>query len=315
MQPEALAGLRRAWPTLLVYVSLGFVVIWLAQSGNLVIPVINAPGMLVMSVACLLTGFLASAAAWRRLLVVNGYPVGLSIALASVGLTIFGKYVPGKLWVILGRAGYTANLTGYPLGALSAVSVTAQLLAIWLGLLFGMFVFVAAPELGYREIGLLVITVGVWVLLTAILVSDSFGRATNWLRRRLSFRLPELPRLHWRLLVAAMPPFMLSWIAWMLGFSLFVSGLTGHPPVLAHGAAFALAATLGILAVAVPGGLGVREGLLVLLMTPFGVPAAVGTGIAVNGRIWFLLGEVGLFILGLLAKRRSATLSGGASLR
>lgn len=100
----------------------------------------------------------------------------------------------------------------------------------------------------------------------------------------------------------------------MLGFSLFVSGLSGQPPLLAHGAAFALAATLGILAVAVPGGLGVREGLLVLLMTPFGVPAAVGAGLAVNARIWFLLGEAGVFVMGLLARQRTTKISGGSNL-
>jgi uncharacterized membrane protein YbhN (UPF0104 family) len=305
MRVDAIAFMRRAWPTLLVYVSLGFVALWLARSGNLVIPELRAPGTLAVSLACLISGFVASAMAWQRLLAVSGFQVGLQVALASVGLTIFGKYIPGKVWALIGRAGYTAEFSGFPLGALSALSVTAQLIAIWLGLLFGGFVFLTAPELGRAQLGLLALTVCAWALLTTLLASDSVGLALQWLSGRLRMRLPQFPRQHCRRLLAALPPFALSWCAWMLGFSLFVSGLTGEPPVLAHGAAFALAATLGILAVVVPGGLGVREGLLVLLLSAFGIPVAAGAGIAIHGRIWFLVGEASIFLLGLMARQRA----------
>lgn len=306
MGGDASAVLRRAWPTLLIYLSLGFLVAWLARSGNLAMPAIQEPVMFALSLPCLVGGFVASAMAWRRLLAVSGYPVRLPVAMASVGLTIFGKYIPGKVWALLGRAGYTAKLGGYPLATLSALSVTAQLLAIWLGLLLGALVFLAAPELGRAELGLLVFTATAWSLLTALLLSDSAGRLMRWLAGRLGLRLPQLPPQPWRLLLAALPPFALSWTAWMLGFTLFVSGLTGQAPVLAHGAAFALAATLGILAVAVPGGLGVREGLLVLLLAPFGIPGAAAAGVAVHGRIWFLVGEASIFLLGLIARQHVA---------
>jgi len=304
MRVDMLAAWRRAWPSLLVYLSLGFVVLWLGRSGNLVMPAIRAPGLLTASLICLLGGFIASAMGWTRLLALSGYPVAPHVALASVGLTIFAKYIPGKLWALLGRAGYTAKLSGHPLAAISSLSVTAQLLAIWIGLLFGGLVFLAMPELGPARLGLLALTACTWMLLTALLLSDAVGRAFQWLGGRLRIRLPPLPRQHWRQLIDALPPFLLSWAAWMLGFSLFVGGLTGQPPVLAHGAAFALAATLGILAVAVPGGLGVREGLLVLLLAALGVPAAAGAGVALHGRIWFLAGEASIFMLGLMARRR-----------
>jgi hypothetical protein len=305
MQGDVLAALRRAWPSLLVCLSLGFVVLWLGRSGSLVMPAIRAPGMLTASLICLVGGFVASAMGWQRLLTVSGYPVTPRVALASVGLTIFGKYIPGKLWSLLGRAGYTADLSGHPLAAISTLSMMAQLLAIWLGLLFGGLVFLVAPELSRAQLGLLALTVCAWLALTALLFSDSVGCALQWIVGRLRIRLPPSPRQHWRQLVDASPPFLLSWTAWMLGFSLFVSGLTGQPPVPAHGAAFALAATLGIMAVAVPGGLGVREGLLVLLLAASGIPVAVGAAVAVHGRIWFLAGETSIFLLGLIARYRT----------
>jgi uncharacterized membrane protein YbhN (UPF0104 family) len=68
----------------------------------------------------------------------------------------------------------------------------------------------------------------------------------------------------------------------------------------ADGLAFPLAATLGIIAVIAPGGLGAREGVLVAYLVLAGQSVADATTVAVAARLWFLAGELALFVIGWL---------------
>lgn len=286
------------WSVILVYLSLGFLGIWLVRSGYLHMPVVQDSVALALSLLLVVIGFLASALAWWQLLRAYSYPVPFRLALSSTGLTIFGKYMPGKLWIIIARAGYIAEHSVHPISAVAALSVTGQILAVWLGLLLGACIFLASPVPPV----IVGATLGMWLALSAVLLSDVVHRSARAVAGRLKLRLPSLPRMRLRHLLALLPAYMLAWICWVAGFSLFASALIGTPPSIAHGLAFALAATLGILAVFAPGGLGVREGVLVGLLMVLGTPAADSTTISVQSRIWFLAGEGSIFLLGLLAR-------------
>ena len=69
------------------------------------------------------------------------------------------------------------------------------------------------------------------------------------------------------------------------------------------GLGFPLAATLGIMAVIAPGGLGAREGVLVGYLMLAGVPLAEATTISLASRLWFLVGEAFIFIVGWVSDR------------
>jgi uncharacterized membrane protein YbhN (UPF0104 family) len=53
-----------------------------------------------------------------------------------------------------------------------------------------------------------------------------------------------------------------------------------------------------------PGGIGVREGALALLLTSGGVTASKAATIALLSRLWFLVSEIFIFIWGLVIKRK-----------
>lgn len=65
--------------------------------------------------------------------------------------------------------------------------------------------------------------------------------------------------------------------------------------------AFSGAMVLGFLAVIVPGGLGVREGVLVFLLSS-SMPLPVTTLVALLYRLWFTLVEVVLFGISFLIR-------------
>jgi uncharacterized membrane protein YbhN (UPF0104 family) len=220
--------------------------------------------------------------------------------LASVGVTIFAKYVPGKVWAVIGRAGYVGERTGYPLSRLSLSSLQAQLLMLWVGLPLGGLTFAFASEPDWRRLAL--VSLALWGLLSAVLASDAAGRILTWLQGRLRLETDAVrPVLSLRRLTGALPWFLPGWAAWCAGFALLVTALTGAPPEWSDGLAFVLATTLGVMAVIAPGGLGVREGLLVALLVMLGHTLEVATTLAVVARLWFLAGEALMFAAGILA--------------
>ena len=79
-----------------------------------------------------------NAVAWKKILEKSDYHFRVGDCLAGFGLSIFGKYIPGKIWMVMGRAAYIAEKSEVSLGALSAVSLNMQFIAIWIGLVFGL---------------------------------------------------------------------------------------------------------------------------------------------------------------------------------
>ncbi|MEZ5196557.1 MAG: hypothetical protein R2764_09195, partial [Bacteroidales bacterium] len=63
--------------------------------------------------------------------------------------------------------------------------------------------------------------------------------------------------------------------------------------------AFPLSVTIGLLAIIFPGGLGVREGILVGYMVLTGMPIQIATVITLYARLWFISGEIFIFLLAL----------------
>ena len=70
--------------------------------------------------------------------------------------------------------------------------------------------------------------------------------------------------------------------------------------------AFPLATIIGIIMIFVPGGLGAREGVLVVLLVSSNVPLQIATTISISSRLWFFFGEVFLFLVGLTSKYLSS---------
>jgi uncharacterized membrane protein YbhN (UPF0104 family) len=89
----------------------------------------------------------------------------------------------------------------------------------------------------------------------------------------------------------------LSWTLGGIGFFFFVASV--FPVSLSHvlflAGALAIASILGLGAVFAPSGLGVREGVLVYLLS-YVMPASVAVIVSVLTRIWTTLIEIGLIV-------------------
>ena len=289
--------MMKLWYQVFVLVSLGCLVGALYHADYLRVPDIVSPGHFAGSIVLLFGAFLAATISWNCMLKVSRLDVSARDAFTSMGLSVFGKYVPGKVWAIAGRAAYVARTTDLSLTPLAVASVRTQLIDIWTGLTLGaiaLFLLSQVPHSGW-------VAIICWTVLTVLIFSKTTHKALAAAVRYVLRRDINIPRVRFQQTRIVLLCSTLSWGLLALAFYLFARSVLRSPVPPFVGLAFPLATALGILVVFSPGGLGAREGILTGYLVLAGVSVADATTVAVASRLWFLMGEVTLFVLGGLS--------------
>ncbi|MEX0778951.1 MAG: hypothetical protein WD037_04405 [Balneolales bacterium] len=175
---------------ILIYISLVFLVIALYTADYLVIPRIYSHVNLLISFILLFAGYLAYVACWDKILKINNIRVGFSSHLAGNGLSVFGKYIPGKVWVLLGRSAYINKHFGVGMGEGTLLSFKAQLISIVIGLFIGLTGFMIASSFSLHSLA----AMALFLIVSPVLFSKTLA---GWadklvrkvLKKKLNFRL------------------------------------------------------------------------------------------------------------------------------
>lgn len=290
----------KSWYKYLVYISLVFLAIALYNANFLKVPQIFSVSFLITSFIFLFAGFITNAISWKQVLRESNYHVDLSACIAGVGLSIFGKYIPGKIWMVMGRAAYITERNHHSIGTLSAISLNAQFIALWIGLIIGVIALFLLGGLHLWGWLILFLWVGLTVVIFSKLAHAKAERAIRFfLRKDIT-----LPRLTVKSTLLVMPWFVAYWAFWSIGFYMLVASLIKMDVPWSVGFGFPLAGTLGIMTFISPGGLGTREAVLLGYLTLAGIPVVEATTVAVASRLWFLGGEIFIFILGWITHKR-----------
>ena len=292
--------MTKSWHKYLIYVSLVFLVVALYRADYLHVPKILSGFNLGVSLLFLCAGFVMNAVAWKKILEKSDYHIRVDHCLAGFGLSIFGKYIPGKIWMVMGRAAYIAEKSNLSLGALSAVSLNMQFIAIWTGLLFGLMGMFLLD--GWHLWGWFIVFL--WLFFSIIIFSHFAHTKIEHIVKVILHREIAIPRLTPASTFSVMPWFIAYWALWSVGFYLLVTSLIGSDVSWSVGFGFPLAATLGIITFISPGGLGTREAIMVGYLTLAGIPLADASTIAVTSRLWFLGGEVFIFLFGWIVHKQ-----------
>ncbi|HEX5737617.1 MAG TPA: lysylphosphatidylglycerol synthase domain-containing protein, partial [Hydrogenophaga sp.] len=218
-----------------------------------------------------------------------------------------GKYLPGNVGHFAGRA-VLAKQVGIPLGVSASTILieTAWTLAIGAGFAAAALVLyvdtataLALPPIGTLELGLLTVAL---LFLPWLGISLVNRLAPNFSARVGGGKPVAAPRLWTAVGVSSLMVlcfFLLGWIV-----KLHVSGLFGvtHVGWITLTVLFTSAWLVGYVVPGAPGGLGVREAVMVLMLTPvIGAGPAVGLGVTV--RLATLVGDGLAFLLGMWIKR------------
>ncbi|KKK93946.1 hypothetical protein LCGC14_2687810, partial [marine sediment metagenome] len=83
----------------------------LYRADYLRVPEIVSGTALIGSLLLLFCGFLVMTRCWKGMLDTSGFRASSASCIAGCGLSVFGKFIPGKVWTIMGRAAYIAQHT------------------------------------------------------------------------------------------------------------------------------------------------------------------------------------------------------------
>jgi uncharacterized membrane protein YbhN (UPF0104 family) len=241
-------------------------------------PVLSSIGALAAAGAllCVLAAMFAAMQVWRLLLAALGSPLPVSPASRIVFVGQLGKYVPGSVWPVLAQM-ELGSAFGVPRHRSAAASMLNALITISCGLLIALFTLPFVAGAG-SWLWVLAAAPVVVALLCPKVLNSGTARLLRLTRR------PPLERpLALRTVAACAAWSAGSWVCygmqiWLLSDRL---GAHGGAAVLLAIGGFSLAWSAGFLAVFVPAGAGVREVLLVAVLSPVtGTAGAIGVALA-----------------------------------
>jgi uncharacterized membrane protein YbhN (UPF0104 family) len=246
------------------------------------------PLWLTLALATGLGGMTVIGIGWWLCLRGLGYRRGVKDTLRDYFVGQLGKYVPGAIWAVVGRA-EMARRGGVPaLGAygstLLSLTLTyfAAILTAALALLTGA---AGGGTVAWEPvIGLLLI--GILSLHPRVLEMVLEGL------RRLSGRTLSVPVPSWRTAIGLLLAHLPAWFAISAATWLVAYAVVGIAPNIGNIVfATTLAWTIGFLALPVPGGIGVREAVFVAAATTL-PSAAQAAAVALVARALFVLIDI-----------------------
>ncbi len=241
---------------------------------------------------------LAIALPWRHALALVGIHAPMLACVTWYFVGEIGKYIPGGVWPVVGRA-ELARRGGHPRSGAYA-SVALSLGALYLS---GMVVVAVLLPLRFVDEG----RQWLWVLLLlpiglALLHHRPLGwmveRAERVMKRQLTVQIPP-----WSASMGLVLRYVPAWL--LIGTSTWCVARAFDPNVgwMTIAPAAMLSWVVGFVLVPVPGGVGVREAAFVALVGG-SVPAGVRATIAVVARLIFMvIDAVGALIGGAAVRR------------
>jgi glycosyltransferase 2 family protein len=214
-----------------------------------------------------------------------------------------GKYLPGKIWLLLGRFYY------YESRGKSKKSISVALYFEMVTIIVAAGLIFLAALIFHREIWLFYSwRQSGWLVLLFLLGFVSLHprvlqKILNWILVQFK-REPVSLSISYSDILLILFVCIVSWMIGGIGFYLFVDAVYPVAPryILFLTGALAISSTLGLIAIFAPSGLGVREGALVYLLSLM-MATPVAVIIAVLTRIWMTLIEIGLIGMVYLISR------------
>jgi uncharacterized membrane protein YbhN (UPF0104 family) len=246
------------------------------------------PFWLVLSFAFLILWWVALSLGWSFLLHRLKVNLPFKMGFKFWAISQLGRYLPGKFWHILGRAYFCAEKDIEKSVTVASALLEVALMAIAAGLIFllALPLMTSAHSLD-MVFYILVIPLGL-LSIHPLLFSKVFSFAAKKLRVT-GFQLD----LSYVKMLSFVGIHMTLWLVCGLAFFLFVNSVhrVSWNEFFPVTGTYAIAWIMGLLSVFTPGGLGVREGALGVLLTNY-MPAPIAVVVALLSRIWFVGAEV-----------------------
>jgi len=256
-----------------------------------------SPRWFIASIFLLLGVYLMGGFGWTLVLRMLGVKIAGAKGVSIFLLSLFGRYIPGGVWSALSRV-YLCRLEGIP-DSRSAVSVLLEQTypVVSAGLVF------AVSLLFWDDTGPVLRVLPALVLLPLFFVflhPRPFLKIVNPVLAKFG-RGPIHLSLSFNQMLILAGYYSLQWVVTGGAFYLFIRAfypLGGYYiPILCG--IYAISFTAGYLAFFMPAGLGVREGVLTILLSLF-IPMPVAIGVSLLSRLWLIGVEIVILLVFLI---------------
>lgn len=256
--------------------------------------------MLIYSFILLFLVFIIRGLIWHLFLLRFKTKIEKNLSMVSQFRITLTKYIPGKLWTMLGKSQFLANY-GYNFQKMTLLGLLQQVVMILTGLLVG-FVGIICFNFQYFSNQVVIIGIALSILPLLILIRPIV--------------IPDLKNIRFvpkRFKILGnqkIPPILditiLSigqWILMGYAYNVLFKSLgynLGILPVLLQ----PLANNIGIISFFAPGGLGVQEAVMIAYLSIAGLKVSTATSLSVLARLWFIIIEVLVFGLSFFMEKR-----------
>lgn len=255
------------------------------------------PSWLLFSIITLFVAYLIGASGWILIVRMIGGRIRWTKGLSIYFFSMFGRYIPGGVWSALGRV-YLCRLEGIP-DSRSAMSVLLEQAypVVSAGIVFVISLLFWSKTL---PIARMLPAVFLLPLFFVFLHPKPFLKIVNpilsWFGKgainiSLSFKnmmiLTAYYASYWVVSGVALYFFIRAFYPFGWYYIPILSGL------------YALSFTAGYLTFLTPAGLGVREGVLTVLLSFF-IPTPIAIGVALLSRLWLVGVELTILVILLL---------------
>ncbi len=266
------------------------------------------PQLLVLSLIGLLVLFFLDAFGWHLILRSLDQQIAAKQSIRIWILSSLTRYLPGGFWPYVSRASL-ASEHGVGIATSSISLYIETLLLIASSLAVGFPALMGAAGIAVHPALVLIVILACGTLLhpkvisLLCLIPGRIGEAVATV---------HLPRL--RRIIGLYIYYVLFWLIFAVVFVCFVYAI--HPIPVSYwthvGSTISLAFAIGFVLIFFPGGIGVREATLYVLLQPL-LPHTACLLISIGSRLWVMLGEGFSLLLVLLwgGRHRTTTSQSG----
>ena len=256
---------------------------------------------LIFSVLILAVSTVFMALIWRKIIVQldNSKPIASLRAIKIFVYSMFGKYLPGQIWMPLSRV-YLATKEGLSKEILALSILYETIISITAGFLFAFLTLGPSLSEFYPSFNFYFVVFVVFAGILSIIILPRVFRMVLKItakKFKVDINVAKTSLGSKNVLVI----FFYYFVAYALtGFSFFFFINSFYhlsmSSILTIVGGSVLAVVLGTVAFFAPAGLGVRDGILIVFLG-FYFPIGIATLISIASRIWVTLTELTLFFL------------------
>jgi uncharacterized membrane protein YbhN (UPF0104 family) len=249
--------------------------------------------LLILSTLIFVFSYFIQICAWYLITLKLGIAIPFKETLTSWFTSQLGKYLPGKIWLFLTRL-YLYDSRGK---SKKAIAVALYFETVTMVMAAGLIFLVSLLSLKKVHSSYLRIPSSGVIFLCIFAFLSLHPKVLQKILNPVLKRLKKEPisiSISYSDILLVLGVCLFSWVTGGIGFYLFVDAVfpVSSNYMLFLTGALAISSTLGLLALFAPSGLGVREGVLVYLLSLI-MPSTVAVILSILTRLWMSFIEIG----------------------